>query len=110
MRTLLTSLLLSLVVAAPAAAATRTVNVGDDYFARPGDPPTVKVKKGTTVEWEWVGKSQHNVVVTKGPKKFQSEFKRSGTFRRTLNRTGTYKIICSIHQPDMTMTLKVRKP
>jgi hypothetical protein len=35
---------------------------------------------------------------------------RSGSFKRKMNRPGKYKIICSIHAPDMAMTLRVRKP
>jgi plastocyanin len=30
-----------------------------------------------------------------------------GTFSRTLTKTGTYSIVCTIH-PGMKMTLKVR--
>jgi len=109
MRTLVIALTLSLVAAAPAAAETRIINVGDDYFVRSGKPPTVKVPKGTTVQWKWVGTRDHNVAVVTGPKKFQSALKRKGTFTRT-PKPGLYSIVCSIHQPDMAMKLRVRKP
>jgi plastocyanin len=49
------------------------------------------------------------VVVVSGPASFQSALKRSGSFKRKMRRTGTYRIQCSIHAPDMAMTLKVRK-
>jgi plastocyanin len=110
LRPLPIALILMLAAAAPATAATRDVKIGDDYYVRAGDPPTVKVKKGTTVEWNWTGRRQHNVVVQKGPVSFQSDLMRSGTFKRKMRRAGTYKIICSIHAPDMAMTLKVRRP
>ena len=110
MRPLPIALILALVLAAPAAGATRNVKVGDDYFVRSGNPPTVKVVKGTTVKWNWAGSRQHNVVVVSGPVKFQSDLKRSGSFKRKMKRTGTYRINCSIHAPDMAMTLRVRKP
>jgi plastocyanin len=97
-----------LVAAAPAAAATRNVKIGDDYFVRAGSPPTVSVSKGTTVKWNWTGSRQHNVVVRSGPASFQSPLKRSGSYKRKLRRKGTYKIVCSIHAPDMAMTLKVK--
>ena len=71
-------------------------------------PPTVTVKRGTTVKWRWTGRDLHNVAVTRGPVKFRSSVKDSGTFSRKMNRTGTYKIHCTIHQPDMRMTLVVR--
>jgi plastocyanin len=109
MRTLPLVLMIALLAAAaPAVAATKNVKIGDDYYVRPGNPPTVTVAKGTTVKWNWRGSRRHNVVVQKGPVSFQSSLKRSGSYRRTMKRRGTYRIVCSIHQPDMAMTLKVK--
>jgi len=107
MRIVPLAVILALVLAAPAAAATKNVKVGDDFFVKSGKPRTVTVGKGTTVKWNWKGSDQHNVVVRKGPKKFQSGLKSKGSFQRKLSKRGTYKIICSIHAPDMRMTLKV---
>ncbi len=107
MRIVPLAVILALVLAAPAAAATKNVKVGDDFFVKSGKPRTVSVAKGTTVKWNWKGSDQHNVVVQKGPKKFQSALKTKGSFQRKLKKRGTYKIICSIHAPDMRMTLKV---
>jgi plastocyanin len=101
-------ILAPLVAAAPAAAATRNVKIGDDYYVRAGSPPTVTVSKGTTVRWNWRGSRQHNVLVRSGPVSFQSALKRSGSFSRRMRRRGTYRIVCSIHQPDMAMTLRVK--
>jgi plastocyanin len=109
MRTLPLVLIAALFAAAPAAAATRNVKIGDDYFVRPGSPPTVSVTKGTTVRWNWRGSRPHNVAVQQGPVTFRSAVKRSGSFSRKMRRVGTYKIVCSLHQPDMAMTLKVRR-
>jgi plastocyanin len=99
----------STVLAAQALAATRSVKVADDYFVRKGSVPTVTVKKGTKVTWRWAGKDMHNVAVTKGPVKFRSSYKSSGAYSKTLTRTGTYTVVCSIHQPDMTMKLRVTR-
>jgi plastocyanin len=110
MRKILIALLItacSAVLATQALAGTRTLKVGDDYYVRAGSPPTVTVKKNTKVTWKWVGRDMHNVAVSKGPVKFNSSFKKSGTYSRTMRKRGTYKIICTIHQPDMRMTLKV---
>jgi plastocyanin len=110
MRKLPTALLatgLAAAVAVPASAATRTVRLGDDWFVRDGGSTRVTVDRGTRVRWRWTGSNQHNVVVRRGPVRFQSALKRSGTFSRTLRRRGTYRIVCSIHQPDMRMTLVV---
>jgi plastocyanin len=97
-----------LVGAAPAAAKTRNVKIGDDYYVRNSGVPTVTVKKGTIVKWNWTGHDQHNVVVSKGPAHFQSSLKTKGSFKRKLKKKGTYTIICSIHAPDMRMKLKVK--
>ena len=99
----------SAVLATQALAATRSVKVADDYFVRKGSVPTVTVKKGTKVTWRWAGKDLHNLAVTKGPVKFRSSFKSSGTFSKRLTRTGTYTIVCTIHQPDMAMKLRVTR-
>jgi plastocyanin len=99
----------SAVLAGPALAATRTVKVGDDYYVRKGSVPTVTVKKGTKVSWRFAGKEMHNVAVTKGPVKFRSSFKTSGTYSKRVKRTGTYTIVCTIHQPDMAMKLRVTR-
>ena len=112
MRKLLVAMLIaaaSAVLATQALAATRSVKVGDDYFVRKGSVPTVTVKKGTTVTWRWSGKDLHNLAVTKGPAKFRSSFKSSGTYSKRVTRTGSYTIVCTIHQPDMSMKLRVTR-
>jgi plastocyanin len=112
MRKLLVALVIaaaSAVLATQALAATRSVKIGDDYFVRKGSTPTVTVRKGTKVTWRWSGRRLHNVAVTRGPVKFRSSLKSSGTFSKTLRRAGTYTIVCSIHQPDMRMKLRVTR-
>jgi plastocyanin len=110
MRKLLVASLIAVVSAVlvtQALAATRSVKVGDNFFVRKGSVPTVTVKKGTTVTWRWSGRELHNVAVTKGPAKFRSSIKDSGSYSKRVTRTGTYTIVCSIHQPDMKMKLRV---
>jgi len=97
-----------LVAAAPAAAKTRNVKIGDDFFVRNSGVATVSVKKGTTVKWNWTGHHQHNVVAQSGPSSFQSPLKKSGSFKKKMKKKGTYTIVCSIHAPDMRMKLKVK--
>ena len=99
---------LTAVLAAQALAATRTVKIGDDYFVRRGARPTVTVHKGTRVTWHWTGNDVHNVAVTRGPVKFRSSYKTSGTFSRVMRRAGTYRIVCTVHS-GMRMTLKVTR-
>ncbi len=86
-----------------ASGATKTVRVDDDVF-RPG---SLSINVGDTVVWRWVGDNPHNVTVTRGPVKFRSSTKRSGTFSRRMRRGGRYRIVCTIH-PGMDMTLRVR--
>ena len=100
---------LAAAVAVPTAnAATRTVRLGDDWFVREDGSTRVTVDRGTRVRWRWTGRDLHNVVVRRGPVRFRSALKRSGSYRKTVRRRGTYRIVCSIHQPDMRMTLRVR--
>ncbi len=90
------------VAALPAGAAT-SISLKDDFFA----PKAKTVSKGTTVRFRWAGKAPHNVTVTKGPVKFHSSIKTSGTYSKRLTRRGTYTIVCTIH-PGMSLTLKVK--
>ena len=114
MRKLLASALLAglvgtLLVAGPALSKTKSVEVDDNYFVKEGAPRTVTVHKGDKVEWEWEGINPHNVTVKKGPVKFHSKTQTRGTYEKKLRKVGTYKIVCTIHAPDMRMTLKVVK-
>ena len=93
----------------PAVAATKRVKVGDNYFVRDGGVPTVTVSKGTKVRWVWKGKSLHNVKVTKGPAKFGSPSKTSGSFSKKVAKAGTYTLVCTVHGArDQSMKLVVR--
>jgi plastocyanin len=87
--------------------ATRSVNVGDNWFVRDGRPTSVTVSRNDTVRWRWTGRGQHNVVAQRGPARFRSPVKRSGTYSKKLTKRGTYRIVCTIHAPDMRMTLRV---
>lgn len=91
-------------LAVPALAATKSVQVKDNKFVA----KSITVKKGTTVKWIWKGKAPHDVSVTKGPAKFKSSVKTSGSFSKKLTKAGTYSIVCTIHAPDMKMTVKVK--
>jgi plastocyanin len=110
-KALVTALLLAvpamLVVAAPALSKRKSVEVDDNYFVREGAPRTVSVKRNDTVVWRWEGSNPHDVTVKRGPVKFNSKIKTSGSYSKRLTRRGTYKIICTLHAPAMRMTLEV---
>jgi plastocyanin len=77
------------VVAAPALGAGSTVKVGDDFFRA----KTVRITKGSTVTWKWVGSDGHNVV----GRGFKSKIQNKGTFRHKFTRAGTYRYVCTLH-------------
>ena len=92
------------VLASPAVAGTKRVAVRDDVFS----PTSLTVGKGTTVKWVWRGKHKHDVAVASGPVFFSSGRQRDGSFKRTFRKRGTYELVCTVHSPDMKMTLTVR--
>ena len=95
--------------AATALAATKTVTVGDNFYVRSSGVPTVTVKKNDTVKWVFRGDSSHDVRVSKGPVKFKSAVKVSGSYSRRMTTRGTYSIFCSIHgAKDQSMKLVVK--
>jgi len=91
------------IFAADASSASRTIALKDDYFS----PKSTSVKRGTTVTFRFAGRKAHNVVVTRGPVKFRSPTRTSGTYKRKLTRRGTYSLVCTLH-PGMTAKLRVR--
>jgi plastocyanin len=79
------------------AAAKRTVKVGDVFFKK----SRITIQSGDTVKWRWVGELPHDVTVTKGPRKFHSKTKTSGTYSKKIRRRGTYRYICTVHPDSM---------
>ena len=79
------------------AAATKTVKVGDVFFKK----SKITIQSGDTVKWRWVGSLPHDVTVTKGPRKFHSKTKMTGTYSKKLRKRGTYRYICTVHPQDM---------
>lgn len=95
---------LALLLVAPAGAATKRVSVGDDFFG----PTSLTVSKNTKVKWVWTGDDPHNVSVQSGPVSFRSPLQESGTYKRKMTKKGVYQLLCTVHAPDMKMTLTVR--
>jgi plastocyanin len=87
-----------------AATTTKTVLVKDDFFK----PKKLTVSKGSTVKWVWKGKERHNVAVANGPSNFRFGTRKTGSKSHTFKKRGTYSIVCTIHAPDMHMTIKVK--
>lgn len=89
---------------ADAAAPTRTVKITDNVYS----PKRLTVARGTKIVWSFRGNIPHNVDVSSGPELFSSRIQKSGTFARRLTRRGTYRIVCTLHEADMTMKVVVR--
>jgi plastocyanin len=101
--------LVSAVFAIPALAATKSVKVGDNFYVKDGGVPTVTVKKGDTVKWNFTGNAPHNVTVKSGPTKFHSKTMSSGSFSKKFTKKGLYTLYCTIHGAgDQSMKLRVK--
>jgi plastocyanin len=90
------------------AAATKTVTIGDNFFS----PKTLKVRKGTIVQWVWGPDNsgtavEHNVTGAKG-NRFASEdtMKPDKPFRKRITRTTN--VICTIHPTTMKLKITVK--
>jgi plastocyanin len=95
-------------VAVPAFAGTRTVKVGDNWFLHDGRPATLHVHRDSSLRFDWTGSSTHNVVVAKGPQRFRSPVKTSGTYSHRFTRSGRYLLLCTIHPSQMRLNVVVR--
>lgn len=90
---------------------TRKVTVNDNYYG----PHKLTVHVGDTIDWVWAPDESdvHDVKLASGPKgarKFQSDALAAGDhFKRRLTRAGTYKIICTFHEEEMSMTITVKR-
>ena len=106
---LLMTATLAAAASTPALAAGKRIVIGDNYFVRPTGVPTVTVARGERVTWSWRGRGMHNVTVARGPVRFASSTRSTGTFSRRLARRGIYSIFCTIHGPrDQSLRLVVR--
>lgn len=88
-------------------AKTHEVGVNDDYY----DPAKVTLHVGDKVKWVWHsnGFGLHDVYVDSGPTDFHSPTQGGGSFSYTFKKAGTYKLYCTQHEADMTMTVTVKK-
>lgn len=83
---------------------TKTVLIKDDFFS----PKKLTVSKGGKVQWLWKGKEAHNIAVASGPSSFRAGKRKKGHFEHTFTKRGKYSIFCTIHAPDMHMTITVK--
>ncbi len=101
----------SLAVSGQTAITAITVNIGDNFFRSANNnsqnPAVDTLDAGGTVTWNWTGGNPHNVTSTGSPSFAASPTQTSGSYARTLNTTGTYTYICTVHA-GMNGTIVVR--
>jgi plastocyanin len=89
-------------------AAPRTGLIPVSYRDNSIAPPHVTVKAGATLKWTNLDATDHNVVVTSGPKKLSSPaFNKGGTYRVTFTKPGVYQYLCTFHPTTMKGTITV---
>lgn len=86
------------------AAATKVVKVQDFEFR----PPTVRIRRGATVEWRFLDRPAPHNVTSRGSRRFRSsDTKETGMHRVRFRRYGTYRYLCTLH-PNMVGKVVVR--
>jgi plastocyanin len=89
----------------------RTVKVEDNYFS----PKKLTVNRGSTITWKWGADAAdiHDVLLKsrpKGVRRFESGAAGTPfTYRRKLTRPGLYKLVCTFHETEMRMEIRVRR-
>lgn len=74
-----------------------TVEVGPKGNENTFAPAAIKISRGTTVVWKWIGTGSHNVVAR--DEAFNSGSpESSGTFKHTFEKSGTYYYYCDPHK------------
>ena len=87
----------------PAAAATVTVTVGNNFF----DPVSVTRGPGTSVTWQKEGTGIHNVSSSTGMFRSGDTTPDPFTFTRTFS-SGTFAYMCEFHGAAMTGTIRIK--
>ena len=83
---------------------TVTVSVADNSYS----PVTVTIPVGSTVNWNWAGTQQHDVVWSATNAPAAAPLQVTGTYQRVFNATGTFAYFCSIHVAEgMTGTVVI---
>jgi plastocyanin len=100
----LAAVLLALGAVSALASSSKQTKIGDFYF----HPGKLTVKRGTKVQWKWVGFIGHDVSVKKGPVKFHSKIQTHGTYSHVFRKRGTYVLYCTVHPSLMKETIVVK--
>src|SRR4051794_40544654 len=104
MRKLIVATVAALGLAAPAHAATITVQIKSTGFV----PKTLTINHGDSIVWKNVDTKGHQVVANDGS--FASPIIGAGkTYKHTFNSAGTFRYHDALH-PSLTGTIRVKGP
>jgi plastocyanin len=84
------------------------VAITDNAFFAGTDRPTIRIRAGQSVTWEWASRESHSVAVQSGPERFATAVEHGTRFTHSFERAGTYQLVCSLHAPGMRMTVVVQ--
>jgi plastocyanin len=74
------------------------IPVGDRFF---GDP-NLRVRRGSTLTWQFSGSELHNLTLANGPLGIGTDNLDGGrTFTQKFDRAGTYRFFCALHPTQM---------
>lgn len=78
--------------------------VGDRFFGE----PNLRVRKGSYLTWQFLGRELHNVTLANGPEGIGSDNLDAGRgFTQKFTRPGTYRFFCGLHPVQMQQRVVV---
>ena len=84
-----------------------TIDVGDRYFSE----GNVRIRRGSTLNYRFVGNELHNLTIANGPLGIGSPDARGGAvYSQRFDRPGTYRFFCGLHPVQMTERVVVEDP
>jgi plastocyanin len=98
-----------LALAAPAAAASQSVSIGDNFYS----PKSITITEGDTVVWTNTGQAPHSVTADGGSFDSSPNCPTSGclengdTYSHTFNSAGSFSYFCRVHGQSMSGTVVV---
>ena len=97
------------VLASVAMAATKSVKVGDNYYVRPRACRRSPSRRARRSSGASAPAPRTRSPSSRGPAKFNSGVRSSGSYSKKLTKRGTYVIYCTIHGfSDQRMKLVVK--
>ena len=95
--------LVAAVLAGPAAAATKTASLQDDFFTK----GKLTIKKNDTVVWKWNTDDKHTVTEIHGKWGSTKEAKKD-TVKHKFKKRGKFTVYCLVHPTVMRQKIIVK--